>query len=134
VKTALPLSLAALVLSGSLVACGGRDKPAVCGAVDDLASSVGGLKDIKLRSSGSVSQLQTQLDTIKSDADTVKADAKTQFSSQIDTLDSTYAALKAAADTARSAPSVATLAAAATALSTFSTAVQTLISDIKATC
>jgi hypothetical protein len=134
VKTAIPLSLAALVLSGSLVACGGSDKPAVCGSVDDLRSSVSALKDIKLTSSGAVGRLQTSLDTIKSNVETVKADAKTQFSTQLDALDSSYTALKAAADTARSAPSVATFAAAATALSTFSSAAQTLVSDIQATC
>lgn len=133
-KNVIPLSVAALVLSGSLVACGGSNKPAVCGSVDALTSSVSDLKDLKLTSSDAVSQLQTDLNKIKSNVDTVKADAKTQFSTQMDAVDSAYTALKAAADTARSTPSVATFAAAATALSTFGTAVQTLISDIKSTC
>src|SRR5690349_5964263 len=128
------LAASALVLAATLTACGGKDKPAVCGSVGDLKSSITGLSDINVTSGSALTDLQGQLTTIKSDFDTVKTDAKSQFSIQIQAVDTSYNALKTSADAAAADTSVATLAAAATDLSTFASAVQTLVTDVQKTC
>ena len=133
-KARLALTLVSLLLGASLVGCGGSNKPAVCGSVDTLKTSITDLKNVKLTSSGALSSLQTQLTTIKTDFDAVKGDAKSQFTTQINAVDSSYTTLKTSADAATAAPSAATLATAAAALAAFATSVQTLVSDVQATC
>jgi hypothetical protein len=131
---ALSLTLVSLLLGVSLVACGGNDKPAVCGSVDTLKGSISDLKNIDITSSGAVSSLQTQLTTVKDDFDAVKTDAKAQFSTQIDAVDGAYTTLVSTANTAKSSPSAANLATLAAAASAMYAALQTLVSDVQATC
>jgi len=131
---ALSLTLVSLLLGASLVACGGKDKPAVCSSVDTLKSSVTDLKNIDITSSGAVSSLQTELTTVKNNFDAVKTDAKSQFSPQIQAVDSAYTVLVSTANTAKSSPSAANLAALAAAATTMLTDLQTLVSDVQATC
>ena len=132
-KPPITLTMAALVLSASLVGCG-EDKPAVCGSVDNLKTSVNDLKDIDVTSSSAVSDLESGLTTIRADLDDVKTDAKSEFSPQIEAVDTSYAAVKTSVDAAKADPSATTLAAAGTAVSAFGTDVETLISDIQSTC
>lgn len=132
--TRLVLALVSVLLGASLVGCGGKDKPAVCGSVDTLQGSIGDLKDISLTSSGALSSLQTQLTTVKNDFDALKTDAKSQFATQITAVDTSYTTLKTSAEAASSAPSATTLATAAAALSAFASSVQTLVTDVQATC
>jgi hypothetical protein len=132
-KSPIALTVVALVLGASLVGCG-KDKPAVCGSVDDLKTSVANLKDIDITSSSAVSDLESGLSTIKTDLGQVKTDAKSEFSSQIGAAEASYTAAKSSVDAAKADPSAATLAAAGSALSAFNTAVRTLISDIQSTC
>jgi hypothetical protein len=131
---ALALTLVSLLLGASLVACGGKDKPAVCSSVDTLKGSIGDLKNIDITSAGAVSALQSELTTVKGDFDAVKADAKSQFSTQIDAVDSAYTTLVATANTAKSSPSAANLAALVAAASTMYNDLQTLVTDVQATC
>jgi hypothetical protein len=131
---ALSLTVASLLLGASLVACGGNDKPAVCSSVDSLKGSITDLKDIDITSSGAVSSLQTQLTTVKSNFDAVKTDAKSQFSTQINAVDSAYTTLVSTANTAKSSPSASNLATLAAAATAMYTALQTLVSDVQATC
>ena len=133
-KARLVIPLVSLLLGASLVGCGGKDKPAVCGSVDTLKGSLSDLKDISLTSSGALSSLQTQLTTVKTDFDAVKTDAKSQFGTQITAVDTSYSTLKTSADAATSAPSAASIAAAAAAASAFVSSVQTLVTDVQATC
>ena len=132
-----PLSLTAVsfLLGASLVACGGgNDKPAVCESVDTLKGSISDLKDIDITSSGAVSSLETGLATVKTDFDALKTDAKSEFSPQIKAVDSAYTVLQSSAEAAKSDPSAASIAAVATAAATFASSVQTLVSDVQATC
>ncbi len=131
---AFSLALVSILLGASLVGCGGKDKPAVCGSVDTLKSSITDLKSIDITSSGAVSSLQSQLTTVKSDFDQVKTDAKSQFSTQIEAVDGAYSTLVSTADTAKSSPSAANLAALAAAATTMLTDLQTLVSDVQKTC
>ena len=133
-KARLALTSVSLLLGASLVACGGNDKPAVCGSVDTLKGSIGDLKDISLTSSGALSSLQTQLTTVKTDFDAVKKDAKSQFSTQVTAVDTSYSALKTSADTATSTPTAASIATAAAAAAAFVSSVQTLVTDVQDTC
>ena len=131
-KPSIALTAATLVLA-SLVACG-EDKPAVCGSVDSLKTSVNNVKNIDVTSSSGVSDLQSGLTTVKSDLAAVKADAKAEFSSEIETVDKTFAALETSVEAAKAAPSASTLAAAGSALSALGTSVETLISNVQSTC
>ena len=133
-KAPLALTLVSLLVGASLVGCGGNNKPAVCSSVDTLKGSISDLTNINLTSSGAVSSLETGLTTVKTDFDAVKSDAKSQFGPQIQAVDTAYTALKSSADAAKSNPSATTLAAAGAAATTFVSDVQTLISDVQATC
>jgi hypothetical protein len=64
------LAIAALVAAG----CGGDDKPAYCSDVSDLQQSVDDLKNVRLTESGALSTLQTDLQTVQSNADAVDHD------------------------------------------------------------
>ncbi len=134
----IALALATLLFGASMVGCGGgdggSDEPAVCGSVDALKTSVDKLKDIKIASSGAVSDLESAVTDIQADLGDVKADAKSEFSSQIDAAEKSYAALKTSVDAAKSSASVATLRAVRTASSSFGSDVDKLITDIQATC
>ena len=133
-KTALILTLPTMLLAASLAACGGDDKPAVCGSVDDLKSSVQSVKDVDVTTSSGLSDLESALTTVKDDLASVKADATSEFSSQIDTVETSYSALTSTVDKAKTSPSATTLSATASALSTFNTDAQSLISDVESTC
>jgi capsule polysaccharide export protein KpsE/RkpR len=130
----LALTVVAACLGASLVACGGSDKPAVCGSVDTLKSDVGNLKSTNLTSSGAVSSLESQLTSIKSDLDTVKSQAKSQFGPQVQAVDTAYASLQSSIDAAKSNPSAANLSALGVAAASMLTNVQTLIGDVQQTC
>ena len=133
-KTRLVLPVVSLLLGASLVACGGKDKPAVCDSVDTLKGSITDLTDIQLTSSGALTSLQTQLTTIKQDYDAVRTDAKSQFSAQLTAVDTAYSSLTTSAATAKSSPSAATLATAAAAVASLVSSLQTLVSDVEQTC
>ena len=117
------LAVVSLLLGASLVGCGGEDggsggdggsgsdKPAVCGSVDTLKTSVGKLKDIDVTSSGAVSDLESGLTGVQSDLNDVKADAKSEFSSQVAATEKSGGALKTSVDDAKANPSAATLTA-----------------------
>src|SRR4051794_32694787 len=57
-KSALALAMPTLLLSLSVAACSG-DKPAVCSSVNNLKSSFDDVKNIDVRSSGALTDLQS---------------------------------------------------------------------------
>jgi hypothetical protein len=127
-----------LLLGALLVGCGGGngggEEPAVCDSVDSLKTSVDKVKDIDVRSSGALSDLESGLTGIRSDLTDVKSDAKSEFSSQIDTAEKSYGALKTSVEDVKANMSAATLTAAGSALSAFRTDVAKLAQDIGSTC
>jgi hypothetical protein len=130
VDARLPLSLAAVVVAGTLVSCGSHDTPPVCGSVDDLTTSVNALRSGTLTSSTGASALTA----VGTDLAAVKADAKTQFASQIAAVEAAYSALQGSAAIAKAKPTPASLAATAKDFSTFGSTVKTLVADVKTTC
>ena len=132
-KRSIGMSLAALVLGASVVACGGG-QPAVCSSVDDLKSSVDSVKNVDLRSSNGISDLENAISKVKSALGDVKTNAKSEFSSEIAGVEKNYAALKTSADAAKADPSATTLATAKSALSSFVASAQTLVTKVQSTC
>jgi hypothetical protein len=130
---AIALAVSILMLAASLAACG-QGKPAVCGSVDDLKSSVQKIKDIDPSASGALNKLQTDLKAVKSNLAKVESDAKSHYSSQLKSVESSYAAVKTSIKAATADPSAATVATAGASLKALGTAVQTLIRDIESTC
>ena len=132
-KPALVLAMPTMLLTVSLVACGG-DKPAVCDSVDNLKSSVQDVQDVDVTGPGGPGDLQTALTAVETDLAAVKADAKSQFTTQISAVEASYAALASTVTAAKADPTAATLTAAASAVSSFGTDAETLTSDVDATC
>jgi hypothetical protein len=122
-----------LIVSLPLAACS-EDTPAVCTSVDDLRASVQSVKDVDVRSSGGLGELEDAVAAVKSDLADVRDDAADEFSSQIDTVQAGIAELERSLRAAQDAVSTDTLRAAASALSTLADQVQSLIDDIRATC
>lgn len=124
---------ATLLLGAALVGCS-DDKPAVCDSVDNLKTSVEDVQNIDITASSAVSDLESGLNTIKSDLATVKTDAKSQYASQIDAVNSAFTTLTTSIDAAKADATGTTLAAVGAAVAPFTTAVQTLFDDIQSTC
>ena len=124
---------ATLLLGATLVGCG-SDKPAACGSVDALETSVDNIKNIDPTSPDAVNELALGVANIQSDIEQVQTDAKDQFSSQIDAVSSSLATLKTSVSAAKANPTGGNVAAAGAAVTPFTTDVQTLISDVKSTC
>ena len=126
-------AIATLLLGVTLVGCG-NDKPAACGDVDALETSLNSVKDIDPTSSNAVNEWELAISNIQSDIEQIHTDAKDQFSSQIDAVNSSMAALKTSVSAAKADPTAANVAAAGAAATPVTTDVQTLISDVKSTC
>jgi hypothetical protein len=126
----LAISLVAVLVAGSLVSCGSHDKPAVCGSVDDLTTSVNALRSTTLATSAGASALTA----VGTDLAAVKADATSEFSSQIAAVEAAYAALESSTAIAKARPTPASLGATAKDFSTFGSTVKTLVADVKTTC
>ncbi|HYJ66739.1 MAG TPA: hypothetical protein VEX15_03675 [Nocardioidaceae bacterium] len=132
-RLTIGVAAATLLLGAALVGCGG-DEPAVCGAADDLKTSVDNFKDIDVTSSSGVTDLENGLSDVESDLADVKSDAESEFSSQIDAVDSALTTLKSSVDTATTNPTAPAVAEVGSAASAFTTALDTLVSDVQGTC
>ena len=92
VLTRAGLALVAFFCSVALVGgCGG--KPAVCGDVDSLKSSLQALKKVNVVKNGT-SSLQSAVNKVKSDAQKLIDDAKQEFKPQTDALQSAVTSLQ----------------------------------------
>ena len=86
-------ALAAVVMVGSLAACGGTDEQAsTCEALQNLSAEVSGLADVDLVGEGT-SALNEQVDAIETSWNTAKDAADNQFASQFAALQSSLTAL-----------------------------------------
>ena len=122
-----------VLLAGGLAGCGGNDKPAICSSVDTLKQSVQDLKDVQI-GAGSLSKLQTDVNTIKQNLTQVKHDATAQYGSQVDKVQASANTLAASVQAAKAGPSVTTLAAIGTSASALSSDVKALADDVSSTC
>ena len=129
----LVLAAASIVMSAALVACGG-DTPAVCESADQVESSLADLKDIDVTEENGLDEFKSELETVDGNLAQFTSDAKSEFAPQVDAVEASFEALKTSVGGSTDDITPDTLAASKTALDAFSTALQTLISDVKATC
>ncbi|MFC5177110.1 hypothetical protein [Nocardioides taihuensis] len=122
-----------LLLSAVLAGCGGSDTPAVCSSVDDLKSDIAAVKDIDLSADG-VSQLQTALETVKTDLEQVQADASAEFSDEVDAVTTDLSTVESDFAAAKETPNATTLGALGTSVQALLTDVTTLVDDVEGTC
>jgi len=130
---ALALTLVSLLLGASLVACGGKDKPAVCSSVDELSASIDHLGKVQLGETGRA-ELESQLAAVRADLAQVRTDAQEQFGDQV-------AAVTAAADIvreryqgAKAEPSASTLQPLRTAIANLGSEARALQDAVAGTC
>jgi hypothetical protein len=134
-RRCVPHLLAAGLIAVSLTVsgCGGKDKPAVCGDVEALQSSVSALSGVKVEQ-GALPELKTKLAQVQTDAQKLKTDAESQYASQISAVDSAAKASKTALDAAVANPSTSTIAGLVATLPALKTALSNLESAVKSTC
>jgi hypothetical protein len=128
------IAVTTLLLTVSLAACGGEDKPAICNSSSDLRTSVKDLKKVDIGSGNALADLESAIKKIQSKFTAVKTDAKSEYSAQVKAIESGYAVLKTSIQTATSSTSAATLATVGAAVSALATDVQALITDVQKTC
>jgi hypothetical protein len=122
-----------LTLTLTVAGCGGKDKPAVCGDVDTLQSSISSLTDIKVEQ-GALDQLKTKLTQVQTDAEQLKSDASSQFGTEITAVETAASGVKTALDAAVATPSASTIAAVVATLPALKTALSNLQSAVESTC
>ena len=99
------IAVALAVLCGLVAAaagCGGNDKPAVCGDLEQLSSDIDTLQGIDLTSgNGAIADLDASLQAITTDLKTVKTDASAELSEPIAGLETSLGAVSTEFDTAK---------------------------------
>ena len=92
--------LAALVLAGA--GCGGDEKPAVCGDLEQLSSDIETLQAIDLTSGeGAIADLEASLEAITTDLAAVKTSAEEELSEPIAGLETSLGAVSTEFDPRR---------------------------------
>jgi hypothetical protein len=132
VRRRLLLPVAALLVGATAAGCG-DDKPAVCTSIDQLESSMQGLKELELTGTGVVG-LEDQMARVQEDYTQLRKDAKDEYGDQVAAIDADLDKLKAAATQAEDAPSATTVAAVKTSRDAVVTGVDNLADDVKSTC
>lgn len=128
--------IAALLLAGALLVaatgCGSDKKPSYCSDRTNLENAV---KDLpNAAKSGGTSGLQTQLQSIETDANTLIDSAKSDFPSETSTLKTTIDQMKTAVDGLGSSPSASQLTALVLDASAVVNAVKSFSSATKSAC
>jgi predicted extracellular nuclease len=138
------LSMVCLLLLGSgLAACGGDETstetqtseptPAICQDVEALQESVGDLQDIEI-DEGALSQLGTQLDTIRGDVGQIRRDAGDENATEIEAVSTSADSLESSIDAAVASPSATTLTAVGDNVRALASAVRNLGDALEDTC
>jgi hypothetical protein len=100
-KSLPTLALAALASAAIVAGCGGDSKPEYCDRVDDLRSSVSALTDISINGD-TLSNVESDLQTVQSNAQAVVDAAKEDFPQETDDLET---AVNNASDSVQELPS-----------------------------
>jgi ABC-type transporter MlaC component len=129
VLAASALIAAAVVL---LAGCGGS-QPAYCQDKTALKKSVDNLKDVSI-GKGAMSELQSNVSAVKSDAQTLASSAKKDFGPQAQALETAVASLGTAVQTAVSSPSGQAAATVAAGVTSVKSAFTDLSSAVSSKC
>jgi hypothetical protein len=130
-----------LLLGSGLVGCGGDETstqtneptPAICQDVDALQQSVADLQDIEI-GEGALSELGTQLDTIRGDVGPIRRDAGDEHATETEAVSTAADSLGSSIDAAVASPSATTLAAVADGVRALAAAVRSLGDALGDTC
>ena len=95
---AIALALVPVIATG----CGGDDKPAVCGDLEQLSSDMDSLKAIDVTpGEGAIADIDASLNAIMKDLSNVKASAESELSDEIAALETSLNAASAKFDDAK---------------------------------
>jgi hypothetical protein len=135
IRRTVPHLLVVVVLASVLLVagCGSKSTSPVCTDVSALKSSISSLTDVKLDSS-TLSTLSGKISQVQSDLTRLKTDAQTQYATQISAVDAAASAVQTTVSAAAATPNATTLAAAVTALQGLKTALSSLRSAVSSTC
>jgi hypothetical protein len=125
----------ATAAAGTLIAlggCGSSSKPAYCSDRTNLENSVKSLPSVT--SSGGVSGLKSQINTIVSDANSVVSSAKSDFPTQTTAVKTSVDALQTAVKALPSSPSATQVAAIATNAASVVSSVKSFTDASKSKC
>lgn len=128
-SAALAVTAAAAV---ALSACGGDDKPAFCADRDNFQKSIEQIPG--LLTDGNLSGLQTQLNTIETEAGTLAESAKSDFPQETDAVESSVNSLRQSYDQLPKDPSSTELAGLALQAATAISAVKNFNSATNSDC
>jgi altronate dehydratase len=99
-RTLPALAVAALASAALVAGCGGDSQPDYCDRVDDLQSSVSALTDISINGD-TLNTVESDLETVKSNAEAVVESAKDDFPQESDALEN---AVNNASDSVQNLP------------------------------
>lgn len=107
----LPVAATAAALAVLIGGCGSSSKPGYCSDRSELEASVKSLGNLSDLTSGGLSQLQSKLTTVDSDARKLVDSAKSDFPSETSAISSSVTKLDASVKGLSSSPSPAQVAA-----------------------
>src|SRR3954452_22749954 len=123
----------ALALAIGLGACGGSRKPGYCDDRSALESSVKDISNVQL-GAGGLTQLQSQLQTVESNAQKLVSSAKGDFPTESSAIDSAAKKLKSSIQQLPSSPAPQQVAAIGLDAKNLGTSVQTFVNATKSKC
>jgi hypothetical protein len=136
------VALACLLAFGSgLVACGGDEttdeagttSPEICQDVDALQESLQELQTIEI-GQGSLSELGTQMDTVRGDIGQIRRDAGDENATEVEAVSTSADSLESSIDAAVASPSATTLTAVGDSVRALASAVRNLGDALGDTC
>ena len=130
--TRLSMAVAAALTLVVLAGCGSSDKPAYCEDRSNLESAVKELPS--LAKSANLSGLQTQVDTIKTDATTLADSAKSDFPTESSAVTSAVDSLESAVKALPDSPSATDIAGVAINAATVVSAVKNFTDATNSEC
>jgi hypothetical protein len=130
-----------LALGSGVAACGGDEAPTeagspapeICQDVDALRESVQDLQNIEI-GEGALSELGTQLDTIRGDVGQIRRNAGDENATEVEAVSTAADSLESSLDAAVATPSATTLTAVGDSVSALASAVRNLGDALEDTC
>jgi hypothetical protein len=116
----------------ALASCG-EDKPAICGQVDELRSSIDNLRQVDIRESG-LNSLTAAVENVEAELRQVGTEAESEYKPQVDSVKAAASQLSSSVSAAVAAPTAASLAAVGTAVRSVDAAFQSLQDAVADSC
>lgn len=127
------LPVGTLLLAATLTGCSEDENPAICSSVDALKSSITDVTDVDIDQQA-LATLQGNLTQVQTDLEKVKSDAQDEFATEIDAVDQATSSVSSSLDAATATPSAQTVAAVGTAVQALGTSLTNLQDAVESTC